>query len=60
MRKFMIHNARIYSRCGAGPMTLEESRVVRVLAEAEGWALVRRKSAMPYACRVTQLSEVPR
>lgn len=31
---------------------------VRVMAEAEGWVMVRHKRAMPFVVRKSQLSEV--
>lgn len=37
-------------------MMAEESEV-RVLAIAEGYAMVRRKRAMPFVCQVKELTE---
>lgn len=34
---------------------VEELRDVRVMAVAEGYAMVRRKGAIPYVCSVTEL-----
>lgn len=34
-----------------------EGREVRVIAEGEGWSMVRRKGAMPFVVRSSELSQ---
>ena len=37
---------------------IEERFEVRVMAVSEGYAMVRRKRAMPFVCRISELKEV--
>lgn len=41
-----------------GTMVTEEVEV-RVMAEAEGWAMVRRNRAMPFICQAKDLKPIP-
>lgn len=41
-----------------GDSTTKESIEVRVLAAAEGWAMVRRKGCSPFICGVKELEAV--
>jgi hypothetical protein len=36
-----------------------EHRDVMLLAVSGGWAMVRRKGAMPYVCRLSELARQP-
>ena len=46
---------RVWSRETGQPITVFDDREVRIMAEAEGWAMVRRKGAMPYVCPSKEL-----
>ena len=51
-----VHVARhIESVYGHKAEWVEELRDVRVMAIAEGYAMVRRKGAIPYVCNVDEL-----
>lgn len=51
---------RGYNYCSEGRIVLvdEDEFQVRVMATAEGYAMVRRKGAMPFVCRVKELRPV--
>lgn len=51
-----VHVARhIESVYGHKAEWVEDRRDVRVMAVAEGYAMVRRKGAIPYVCSVAEL-----
>jgi hypothetical protein len=56
-RKPVVHAAKIIGGYGFGPERIDR-REVRILAIAEGHAMIRRKGAVPYICPVGEL-ELP-
>lgn len=60
MRKqYAIHNKPGFTlRAGLKADPVVDRRSVRVMAEAEGYAMVRRKGAMPYVAPIRELQFV--
>lgn len=55
---FVIHNApRVVLKDGRFTNVIEP-RQVRVMAEAEGYAMVRVKGGMPYVAPINQLAKL--
>jgi len=58
--KKMTYNRKTWVRHNKeeGHVYKHESWVVRVMAVAEGYAMVRRPHAMPYVCALSDLTEI--
>lgn len=54
-RKMMIHREKITTVRNGKFVQVDDLRRVRVLAVAEGWAMVRRPGCMVYVCPVKEL-----
>lgn len=54
-----IHRAVSYGMPGISGISekFEDLREVRVMAVAEGYAMVRRKGAIPYVARVNEIEQ---
>jgi hypothetical protein len=60
MKKYAIHHKpeKVWGQTLRGRVTVTtvyDDREVCVMAEAEGYAMVRRKGAYPYVCPVKEL-----
>ena len=53
------HYARVYELKDGKTQCSLDLRKVRVMAVAEGYAMVRRKGAMPYVCSIKEIAQAP-
>ena len=54
-----LHYAMVYGLKNGKMETSTDLREVRVMAVAEGYAMVRRKGAMPYVCSIKEIAQEP-
>lgn len=54
-----LHYAIVYEVKNGKIEAVTDLRDVRVMAVSEGYAMVRRKGAMPYVCSIKEIAQEP-